>query len=62
MSVKGVSAKAHMAFPCFMNSDCSVIPSTALLIFLETGLKDMSRVCLRKQKHNVEKHTAFKFE
>ena len=30
-----------------MNSDCRVIPSTALLIFLDIGLNDMSRVCLQ---------------
>ena len=44
-----------MALPRFMNSACRVIPSTALLIFLETGLKDMSRVCL--QQIEMETHS-----
>ena len=41
------TTRSHMALPCFMNSDCRVIPSTALLIFLDIGLNDMSRVCLQ---------------
>lgn len=41
---------AYVSFPSFTNSDSRVIPSKALVIFLETGLKFISRACLERER------------
>ena len=40
--------------PCLIKSDSKVMPSTALLIFLETVLKVISSVCLMEVERGEE--------